>query len=385
MTISQPSPDRLIFQPKYKSIVSFQIVYGILIICFLSIAGASVVAGGLLFSFVLSKSLAASYLNISNDPSRVATIILGFIFITLFAAFYFYLAYLLLKHHITDSCTFDRVTSTSSDWYFGDLLIQQRNIFNQKRNIKIPLHTITDIRVQYLSWVYLTNFNVLLSTNLSAQPIYISNLVHNPFLFFTIKSIVARGSIVASSIKEIESIRGFLHLPPKPSYLVDESYDYLVPSLINFHDPKILKETSNTFIYLRRYKLLWYRETCNFNSELGMITIEYQYFTQKFVRRIAMDTIQSVIIKRELSTPIDSIGEIFHCSTTERYSAILVAKDSSLKRDRGYKGFYIPGNIFNGYGRVYTSKKLLDTKNFADRLNHYLSLADRDSSLKSTY
>jgi hypothetical protein len=385
MTISQPSPDRLVFQPKYKSIISFQILYGILTICSLSIAGAFVVEIGLLFSFVLSKSLAASYLNISNDTQRVTTIILICIFTAVYSAFNLYLARLLLSHHITDSCTFDRTASSSDSLYFGDVLIQQRNIFDRKRTIKIPLHKILDIQVQRVSWLYLSGFDIVLNTTLSAKPTYISKIAQNVKPFATLKSILAKGGIVPSLIKEIELIREFLYLPPKPSYLVDENSDCMVPDFMHFYKSKILKETSNNFTYYRLCILLWYAETYDFNSIAGIVTIEYRYFGMKFVRRIAMDTIQSIVLKRELITPMDSIGEIFNLPAKERYSAILVPTESNFKREKSDRAFYIPGNLSNGYKRLYTSNNLLEVKDFADRLNHYLAVADRESSLQPIY
>jgi hypothetical protein len=385
MPISQPSPDRLVFQPKYKSIISFQIIYGMLIICYLSIAGASVVAGALLFSFVLSKSLAASYLNILNDPSRVSMIILVCIFISLFAGYYFYLAWLLLRHQIADSCTFDRTTSLASDLYFGEAYIQQRNIFNRKRTIIIPLDKIVDIRVQHLSWLYLGNFNIVLNTSLSAKPIYISKLIQNVKPTLDLRSIEARLAIVPSLIREIELIREFLYLPPKPSYLVNESIDCLVQALQNFYKSKILKETSHNFTYYRLCKLPWYSETWDFDSNLSIVTIEYRYFGKKVVRRIAMDMIRSIVIKRELSTPMDSIGETFNCQVKERYSAILVPIESSSKSKNDYRAFYIPGSLPNGYRRLYTSESLSETKDFAERLNCYLNLANQESNIQLTH
>jgi hypothetical protein len=384
MPISQPSPDLLIFKPKYKSIISFQIVYGMLTFCYLLCGGASLFGLAYIFSAILSKNLRASYINIFNNSSELLEIAPIVTAIALFSIFFFYLTWLLFNHHITDSCTFDRSSSSSSDLSFGDAYIQQRNIFNRKRTIKIPLNKIVDIRVQYLSWLYLSNFDILLKTSLSANPIYISKLMQHVKPTLDLKSIEARQSIVSSLIRETESIREFLDLPPKPSYLVDGSLDCLIPALQNFHKSKILQENPDRFIYYRLCKLPWYRETYNFDSNLGVVTIEYRYFGQKISQCIAMNTIRSIVIKREISTPIDSIGEAFNCQAKERYSAILVPiKSSSNKNDD--RAFYIPGNLPNGYRRLYTSSNRSDVQDFTDRLNYYLSLADRESQLESIY
>jgi hypothetical protein len=385
MPISQPSPDRLIFQPKYKSIISFQIVYGILISFYLFCSGGSLFGLAHIFSAILSKSLRASYLNIFNNGSEllIITFIVGFL--TLFSIFFFYLAWLLFNHYITDSCTFDRTIAPASEPYFGELYIQQRNIFSRKRTVKIPLDKIIDIRVRSFSWIYLGNFDILLYTTLSARPIYISKLVQNIKPIVSLESILAREGIVPSLIKEIELIREFLLLPPKPSYLVDGSTNCIFPTLQNFRESKILQETPYNFTYYRLCKLPWYRETYNFDSNLGVVTIEYRYFGQKFVRRIAMDTIRSILIKRELSKPMDSIGEAFNCQAKERYSAILVPIESSSVYKNTLWSFYTQGNLQNGYRRLYTSSNRSDVQDFTDRLNYYLSSADRASKLESIY
>jgi hypothetical protein len=385
MPISQPSPDRLVFQPKYKSIISFQIVYGMLISCWLLGGGWSLFGLAYIFSATLSKSLRVSYLNIFNDGSELLTIIFIVLLLTPFSIFFFYLAWLLLNHRITDSCTFDRTSSPSSDLYFGEVYIQQRNIFNRKRTIKIPLDKIVDIRTQYFSWLYLSYFDILLDTTLSARPIYISKLAQNIKPIVTLESTLVREGIIPSLIKEIESIREFLYLPPKPSYLVDESINCLPPTLLNFHQAKILQDTPYNFNYYRRCKVPWYSETYNFDSNLGVVTIESRYFGQKSSRRIAMNTIRSIVIKREISTSTDSIGEAFNCQSKEKYSAILVPIESYPKYTDDYRAFYIPGNLPNGYRRLYTSSNRSDVQDFTDRLNYYLSSADRASKLESIY
>ncbi len=385
MPISQPSPDRLVFQPKYKSIISFQIVYGMLTSCCLLGGGASLFWLAYIFSVILSKSLRASYLNIFNDRSELLEITLIVTFLTLFSIFFFYLTGLLFNHRVTDSCTFDRTSSPSSDLYFGEVYIQQRNIFNRKRTIKIPLDQIVDIRIQYFSWLYLSRFDILLDTTLSARPICISKLVQNIKPIVTLESILMLEGIIPSLIEEIESIREFLYLPPKPSYLVDGSINCLPPTLLNFHKSKILQETPYNFSYYRRCKLPWYSETYNFDSNLGEVTIKSRYFGQKSSRRIAMNNIRSIVIKREISTPRDSIREAFSCQTKERYSAILVPIESYSPYNSDYRAFYIPGNLPNGYRRLYTSSNRSDVQDFTDRLNYYLNSADRASKLESIY
>ena len=98
MPISQPSPDRLIFQPKYKSIISFQIVYGMLISLCLLCGGGSLFVLAYIFSAILSKTLRASYLNIFNNESELLGIIPVVILPTLFSIFFFYLTWLLFNH-----------------------------------------------------------------------------------------------------------------------------------------------------------------------------------------------------------------------------------------------------------------------------------------------
>jgi hypothetical protein len=386
MPISQPSPDRLVFQPKYKSIISFQIFYGILIPFWLLGGGGSLLGLAYIFSATLSKSLRASYLNIFNDGSELLAITFFVVLLlTVFSIFFFYLTWLLFNHHITDSCTFDRTSSPSSDLYFGEVYIQQRNIFNRKRTIKIPLDKIVDIRIQYFSWLYISCFDVLLDTTLSARSIYISKLAQNVKLIVSLEPILVREGVIPSLIEEIESIREFLYLPLKPSYLVDGSINYLPITLLNFHQAKILQETPDNFTYHCRCKLPWYNETYNFDSNLGVVTIESRYLGQKLSRRIAMNTIRSIVIKREISTPMDSIGEAFNCQTKERYSAILVPIESYPQYTDDYRAFYIPGNLPNGYRRLYTSSNRSDVQDFTDRLNYYLSSADRASQLESIY
>jgi hypothetical protein len=380
MPISQQSPDRLVFQPKYKSIISFQIVYGILSSCCLLCGGASLFGIAYGFSAFLSKSLRGSYTNLFSDASKLLEFISIISLLILFSIFSFYLSWFLSTHCITESCTFDRTGSLSSDLCFGEVYIQQRNILNRKRTIRIPLDKIVDIRVQYLSWLYLSSFDIVLNTSLSAKPIYISKLMQNVKPTLDLRSIEARQAIVPSLIREIELIRKFLDLSPKPSYLVDDSINCLVPTLQNFHKSKTLQETSHNFTYYRLCKLPWYSETWDFNYNLGMVTIEYRYFGKKVVRRIAIDTIRSIVIKRELSTPMASIGELFNCQVKERYSAILVPTASSSKYKNDYRVFYIPGNLPNGYKRLYTSESLLETKGFVDRLNYYLGLANQESN-----
>jgi hypothetical protein len=385
MPISQPSADRLIFQPKYKSIILFQIVYGILISFYLFCGGWSLFGLAYIFSAVLSKSLRASYLNLFNDRSELLVITFIVLLITLFSIFFFYLTWLLFNHHITDSCTFDRTIAPASELYFGELYIQQRNIFSRKRTVKIPLDKIIDIRVRSFSWIYLGNFDILLYTTLSARPIYISKLAQNIKPIVSLESILTREGIVPSLIKEIELIREFLLLPPKPSYLVDGSTNCIFPILQNFRKSKILQETPCNFTYYRLCKLLWYRETYNFDSNLGVVTIEYRYFGQKFSRSIAMNTIRSIVIKRELSTPRDSLCEALNYQTKERYSSILVPIESYSKHKNYHGVFYILGNLTNRYKRLYTSRNRSDVQDFTDRLNYYLSSANRASKLESIY
>jgi hypothetical protein len=129
----------------------------------------------------------------------------------------------------------------------------------------------------------------------------------------------------------------------------------------------------------------WYSETYNFDSNLGVVTIESRYFGQKSSRRIAMNTIRSIVIKREISTSTDSIGEAFNCQSKEKYSAILVPIESYPKYTDDYRAFYIPGNLPNGYRRLYTSSNRSDVQDFTERLNYYLSSADRASQLESIY
>ena len=386
MSISQLSPDRLIFQPKYKSIISFQIVYGMLTSCYLLCGGASLFGLAYIFSAILSKSLRASYINIFSNRSELLEIILIVTLLTLFSIFFLSLTWLLFEHHITDSCTFDRTSSPSSGLDFGEVYIQQRNIFNRKKTIKIPLDKVVDIRIQYLSWIYLSSFDLVLNTSLSAKPIYIAKLMQNVKPIADFRSIVqVKGAIIPSLIRELELINDFLNLGSKPSYLVDESVNCLSPILLNFHKYKILQETHINFTYYRLCKLPWYSETYNFDSKLSMVTIEYRYLGRKLSRCIAMNTIQSIVIKRELSTPIDSIGEAFNCQAKERYSAILVPIESSSKSKNDYRACYIPGNLPNGYRRIYTSSNRSEVQDFTDRLNYYLSLADRESKLESIY
>lgn len=225
MSISQPSPDRLIFDSHSRSSRSVRVGYWIAIFVFLGEVGLSIFALGWLLSKILSQSFTLSYLVILNDLQFFLLIVFIITTLVIIASVFTYISLNIFTNtRITGICTFDRVTSHSHRPYAGEVSIEQRNILNQKKIVKIPLDKIVDLRLQYGIYAPMLTLQILLITDRSARPIIIGDL---PYSFSKVKS----QQLMQLMVEETDRIREFINLPLKPSYLVDGKSDYSVVPL----------------------------------------------------------------------------------------------------------------------------------------------------------
>lgn len=364
MTISQPSPDRLIFHPHGRSIGSLQIICFISLLFFLSEVGLSIFALGWLSSKILSKSRAVSYTVILNDIPNFLLFVLAMAILLVIASIFFYVSLSIFKNaSLTTSCTFIRVASQSDRPYSGEVSIEQINIFNRKKIFKISLDKIVDLRLLYGANTPSRSLNVLLITNQWIRPIIIGSFSHS---FSKGKS----KKIIQSMSEEINRIRDFINLPSQPSYLVDGRCDYSTVALGHKSTQKILEHTSD----ILTFSSLTYdaRTTWMFDLKSQTVTINSHWTTLNTVKKIKLSEIRSIDIKREPSLLIDITrevlllvslsGKLFYNLDRDRYSLILILNDGSSFKCQ------------NDYIRIFSSTNLATVREFAELVRSHLNL-----------
>jgi hypothetical protein len=371
MTISQSSPDRLIFHPHCRSIVLFQITFWILIFIFLGVIGISIFVLGLVFSKIMSKSFALSYTAILNDVQTLILIILSIVIITTAATISFYLLLCLFRFaRITRSCTFERIMPDSDRPCSGEVSIEQFNIFNRKKVIKIiPFNEVVDLQLQYGANTPSRDLQILLITNQSVRPIVIDNFPHN---FSKTES----QKTLQLMAEEVDKIRAFINLPIKPSYLVDGSGDYSTAILAHKSKQKIVEHTPDVLTFTSLFSDA--RRTWSFDLKSESVTINYRLVILSFVKTIKTSEIKSIAIKRESSVLIVAIRELLLLMPItgkflfeldrDRYSLIAILNDGSSFKCN------------NNYIRIFTSTDLSTVREFAELVRSHLNLPDRAAS-----
>ncbi len=320
---------------------------------------------GNLLALILSKTVKASYLHIVND----IPLLLGFSFIIFIsvvcASILLLIPFRLVKLNVAESCAFER--GTSSDLHFGEVCIYQRNICTNKRGIvKLQLDTILDIRLESPGWRNGWKFTIGLITSqqLESICIYHSSLPGVDWEIDPSKVGVKFQATINSLNRELELTRDFLYLSPKPAYLNKVISNSIFPELHKlYHLLKILDETSSNLTYKLTHSLSPYGETWNFNSDSGIVTVQYRYFVKISTKSIAMDTIQEIAIERELISPVDGIYRFFSGRSNEKYSAILLIEGK------------------DNCERIFTSSSLSDVKDFVDRVNYHIDRSRQTSKV----
>jgi hypothetical protein len=371
MSISQPSPDRLIFHPERRSTLARQLSYWVIILILLGGAGALIFLSGLCLRQILSKSFAVSYTAISNDIQTFISFSFAIGIIVVLAAISLYLSSCIFRFaRTTKSSTFDRITSYSDRPNTGEVSIEQLDLFNRKKVIKIPFDAIVDLRLQYGAYPPSRDLQILLRTDRSIRPIVIGNFPHR---FSKAES----QRILQLIVEEVDKICDFVNLPIKPSYLVDGKGDYSVIALNHNSMQKISEHTSDILTFTSIFRGAA-RETWSFDLKSERVTGNYRLAILSFVKTIKTSEIKSIAIKRESSVLVDVIRDSFLLMPLnrkflfeldrDRYSLIAILKDGSSFK------------CSNNYVRIFTSTDLITVREFAELIRFHLNLPDRSAS-----
>jgi hypothetical protein len=369
MSISQPSPDRLIFHSERRSTLSLHLSYWLVILIYLGGSGVLICELGSIFSKILSKTFALSYVATPNNTAILIILILAIVILSIIAASCLYLSSCIFRFdRITKCCTFDRTTSDSDRPNHGEVSIEQLNLFNRQQVIKIPFDEIVDLRLQYGANTPSRDILLLLITNRSVRAIIIGNFPHN---FSKQKS----QAILQLMAEEVDKIREFINLPIKPAYLVDGKGDYSTIPLGYKSKHKILEHTGDILTFTSIFRRGG-RETWSFDLKSERVTSNYRLAILSFVKTIKMSEIKSIAIKRESSVYVAAARELLIPLTgkflfdldRDRYSLIAILKDGSSFRCK------------TNYLRILTSTNLSTVQEFAELVRSHLNLSDRSAS-----
>jgi hypothetical protein len=363
MSISQPSPDRLILHPERRSNFARQLSYWLLILICLGATGYLIFFSGWCLGQILSKSFTVSYTTISTNLQAFISFSFAIALIVIFAVICLYLSSCIFRcARITKSSTFDRTTSYPDRPNQGEVSIEQSDIFNRRKVIKIPFDEIVDLQ-------YGAN-TLVLRTNRSIRPIVIGNLPHS---FSKAES----QRVLQLIDEEVDKIRAFINLPIKPSYLVDGKGDYSVIPLNHTSKQKISEHTPDILTFTSIFRGAG-RETWSFDLKSNIVTLKSNIATSNYrlvFKTITISEIKSIAIKRESTVPVAAIralilltGKLLFDLDRDRYSLIAILKDGS--------SFSCKTN----YLRIFTSTNLSTVREFAELVRSHLNLPDRSAS-----
>jgi hypothetical protein len=369
MPLQQPSPDRLIFTSDRRPSIARRvdrIIDWIALLTIVSACGCLLYFSGLLLGKFLSHSFAiflAKPLDYVPYLSVVCTII--FVFSALSAFFCYYLT----TFALFSSSSYYQLELRLPDLEYpdrGELSLVRMNIFGKKKTIQIPLDKVLDIRIAYTD-TYPNSIQILLVTSIHVKPILVGNSSYS----FSEKRIK---KMLQSTVAEIETIREFLNLPRKPSYLVDEKGDLSTTVVYCRGNQKILEDTQNVFRFISIFE--YFSQTWNFDCQNSYVKLQSRYLGCKYNQKIEVASIKYVCIKREsygLYMLLAVSGALLSPNASknlahlrrDRYSLILVLKDGAT--------FKCPNN----YLRVFSSTDLCLLEEYADRLRSHLNLPEK--------
>ncbi len=137
MSISQPSPDRLIFHPERRSTLALQCSYWLVMFIYMGGAGYLIFELGWIFSKILSKSFNVSCTVILNNVPILIFITFFILILVVFISSLLYFSLCTFRFNkITEICIFDRTGSYPDRQNQGQVSIEQLNIFNRKKSSK---------------------------------------------------------------------------------------------------------------------------------------------------------------------------------------------------------------------------------------------------------
>jgi hypothetical protein len=354
MTIDRPSPDILVFDPPAQSIKHFRAVHQSLIV--LGIILFVAIIAGMIFESILCFELLFRYQIYPTDSKLAIIIVLGLcgVIASGFNPLLIYVLLNLKKPTLVQSCTFDRSS--------GKLSIQQYNLFDRHaKTIEVPLSMIVDLQVRNYP-VQLTDdfLSISLMTRQSSKPIYI-------FQRSIPKQIPL--PVMKSLLREVETIRDFLHLPSEPSYIITDRlkwYEVIFAAPASIDRLRSIEQTNDTLVYDLRSGRYRQRDVWRFDRTAAKIEFERRTLIGKSSKYITRSEIQTIALKTEFLpleyTPHKLISNLYRKQYQKQYSAILIPSDrSSIKTE-------------NVYWRIFTSNDLSMVRDLADRIREHLDL-----------
>jgi hypothetical protein len=373
MSITQPSPDELIYEPQHRTAL-VPLRFLLSSTCFLYVlATIGVFSSGILdISEFFSKGNIFSIVKVLStfqESPFLNIFLLGFIVFAIsnvglgcatFPRVFQYLwNYRIAEHCILSRLKFDSKNSS------GLVSIQSRDLFWRKTQLEIPFDEIFNIQICCMRMLSLNSEGIELIRKNSTQPIalrYIS-------FYSNHKNRRITSSVLPSAIEEVEAISDFLQLPQKPSYSAPKGCGSVATGSLKKQNILNVSRGSQTLEFSMPYRVPGGREKWRFDGASSQTSIEYGFMSLKVAKEIPRHTVRDVLVVREFVGINDYLLKMtVDRQPRDKYSIILIAQGITKKGIRERRHHFL------------TSTDLLRVREIAQELRQYLNLPSDDAN-----
>jgi hypothetical protein len=372
MSISQPSPDELIYEPQhYTAIVPLKFALGSIWWMYFPLAIIYLMGGIAIITYVLSKGNSFSAVRIfatfQEFPFQNA-FLMALITIVTFTAIFGCAVLLrilqyLRSYRIAECCTLNRVGLESNGSSSGMVAIQSRDSFWKKKQLAIPFDEISNIQISYVPTLHLKSMGIELMRKNCTQPIALRNISFHPI--HQHRRIAS--SLLLTAIAEVEAISDFLQLSQKPSYSAQRSFGVSVIGSLKKQNILKINRGSQSLEFSIPYLARGCREKWHFNGASNQTTLEYCFMGLKVAKGIP--TVRDVLVVREFVGMNDYLLKMtVDRQPRDKYSIILIAQGITKKGIHEQRYHFL------------TSTNLLQVQEIAQELRQYLDLPLDDAN-----
>jgi hypothetical protein len=372
MSISQPSPDELIYEPQhYTAIVPLKFALGSMWWMYFPLAIIYLMGGIAMIASVLSKGnpfsairIFATFQEFLFQNALLMTLIIIVIFTAIFGcAVLLRILQYLRSYRIAERFTLNRVGLESSGFSSGMVSIRSRDSFWKKKQLEIPFDEISNIQISYVPTLHLKSMGIELTRRSYTQPIALRNIsFHSIYKDRRIAS-----SLLSSAIAEVEAISDFLQLPQKPSYSAQRSFGVVAIGSLKKQNILKIKRGSQSLEFSIPYLAPGCREKWRFNGASNQTTVEYCFMGLKVAK--GSPTVRDVLVVREFVGMNDYLLKMMvDRQPRDKYSIILIAQGITKKGIREQRYHFL------------TSTNLLQVQEITQELRQYLDLPSENAN-----